>query len=415
MTRQTLKNTPNGWIRLRPGHTWNEWLAHAQKAADKAWRLDPTLPPSKGARAAVLMFTGRTHEAIALSEQQIAMNPSELIARHDLAALLLFSGQPERVANRRAQEIAFAIAIFLALVAGTPSASIAQIARTKVLTFPSVTLTDQEFLTGRKDGKSETVGGVLRLPAGTGKVPVAVLLHGSGGISSYVTDWEDDFNALGMGTFIIDSFSPRGIVNTNADQFVLGRLAMIVDAYNALEALSKHPRVDPSRIVLMGFSRGGQTALYASVARFQRTYMPAGVSFAAYVTMYAQCGTTFRDDDDMVDRPVRMFHGIDDNYVSIEPCRAYAARLKAKGRDVQLTEYPGAGHVFDGKAFKKPLAPPNWQTMRHCTLAEADAGAIFNAKSGQPFTASDPVSSSARPCFTTRMLPGRCARRSLTS
>lgn len=292
--------------------------------------------------------------------------------------------------NRRVQEIAFAIAIFLALATGIPAAAIAQIARTEVLTFPSVTLTDQEFLTGRKDGKSVIVGGVLRLPTGTAKVPVAVLLHGSGGISGYVTDWEEDFNALGMGTFVIDSFSPRGIVNTNADQFVLGRLAMIVDAYNALQAISKHPRVDPSRIVLMGFSRGGQAALYASMGRFQRTYMPAGVSFAAYVTMYASCNTAYRDDENLVDRPVRMFHGVDDNHVSIEPCRSYAARLKAKGQDVQLTEYPGAGHVFDGKAYKNPLAPPNWQTMRHCTLAEADAGVVINAKSGQPFTGSDP-------------------------
>ena len=104
-----------------------------------------------------------------------------------------------------------------------------------------------------------------------------MLLHGSGGISSYVTDWESDYNALGMGTFIVDSFSGRGIVNTNVDQFVLGRLAMVFDAYRALELLANHPRVDASRIVLMGFSRGGQSALYASVKRLHDSYGPPGL------------------------------------------------------------------------------------------------------------------------------------------
>lgn len=114
------------------------------------------------------------------------------------------------------------VAAAVALVCSPAVPVHAQIARTEALTIASMTLTDQEFLTGRKNGKPVMLGGVLRLPACTGKVPTAIRLHGSSGISSYVTDWEVDFNALGMATFVIDSFSGRGLMNTNADQIVLG-------------------------------------------------------------------------------------------------------------------------------------------------------------------------------------------------
>lgn len=275
------------------------------------------------------------------------------------------------------------------LLGALTSPAMAQIARTEAIAFQSMTLTDEQFLEGRKDGKPVTLAGVLRLPAGTGKVPVAILLHGSGGISSYVTDWEADYNALGMGTFAVDSFAGRGIVNTNVDQFALGRLAMIVDAYRALEVLSNHPRVDASRVVLMGFSRGGQSALYASLKRFYDLYGPQGLSFAGFVPFYANCGTTFLDDEQLVARPVRMFHGSADDYVPVAPCRAYVQRLKARGQDVQLTEYADAGHVFDGKAFKTPLKVANWQTFRNCSLSERPRGQIINVRSGQPFANGD--------------------------
>ena len=117
---------------------------------------------------------------------------------------------------------------------------------------------------------------------------------------------------------------------------------------------------------------------------------PDGMSFAAFIPLYANCGTTFVDDDDLVDRPVRMFHGSADNYVPVAPCRPYVQRLKAKGRDVQLTEYADARHVFDGKAFKTPLIVPNWQTFRKCVLAEAQSGTVINTQTGQVFANGDP-------------------------
>jgi dienelactone hydrolase len=272
-----------------------------------------------------------------------------------------------------------------------PQAPLAQAARMEIHSFQSMTLTDQEFLTGRKEGKAVTLAGELRLPRpGNDRLPAVVILHGSGGVGGFILDWEQYLNSMGVATFVLDSFTGRGIVNTLFDQSQLGRTPMIVDAYRAFEVLARHPRIDPQRIALMGFSSGGQAALYASLKRFQRLHGPVGQGFAAYIVFYPVCNITFRDDEDVADKPIRIFHGSADDFVPVAPCRAYVKRLKAKGKDVQLTEYAGAGHVFDGRAFKKPLRLEKAQTTSLCELVETGDGVIINVETKQPFTYADP-------------------------
>lgn len=289
------------------------------------------------------------------------------------------------------KKILLAAVACLAFVANDVTA---QVARTEYLAFGSVTLSDAQFLVGAKDGRQVGLAGQLRIPRpGTDRLPAVIFLHGSGGVGgtgSPTDEWATEFNRLGIATFTFDSFSGRGIVNTVADQSQLGRLAMIIDAYRALELLAKHSRIDSSRVALMGFSRGGQATLYASVRRFQKMHGPAGdLGFAAYIALYPNCGTTYRNDEEVVDTPVRILHGADDNYVPVAPCRSYVERLAKAGRDVQLIEYPGAHHVFDGPAFRQPVAVAAAQTTRRCSLIESDSGQILNRDTQKPFSYAD--------------------------
>jgi dienelactone hydrolase len=82
-----------------------------------------------------------------------------------------------------------------------------------------------------------------------------------------------------------------------------------------------------------------------------------------------------------------MFHGAADNYVPVAPCRGYVARLKAKGADVTLTEYPGAHHAFDRRA--PVVVAEKSQSTRSCELAEGANGVVMNVKTRQPFTYAD--------------------------
>jgi dienelactone hydrolase len=291
--------------------------------------------------------------------------------------------------SRRLGFLVYAVA--LAVLFCVPAASNAQYVRMEIHSFQSMTLTDQEFLTGRKEGKPVTLAGELRLPRpGNDRLPAVVLLHGAGGVSGYVLDWQQDLNAMGVATFVLDSFTGRGIVNVMSDRSQIGQLTLIVDAYRALDVLAKHPRIDPTRIALMGFSFGGVGALRASLTRFQGMYGPVGQEFAAYIAFHMSCNTAYRDDEDVADKPIRIFRGSEDDYSAAAPCRAYVERMKAKGKDVQFTEYAGAGHGFDYRAYKTPVKFGKAQTARGCEFAEAKNGVIVNVKTKQPFTWADP-------------------------
>jgi dienelactone hydrolase len=270
--------------------------------------------------------------------------------------------------------------------------SSAQVPRTELHAITTLTLSDRQFLTGDKNGTPVTIAGVLRIPRlGTDRLPAVILLHGSGGIGGNVDRWSQELNSIGLATFVTDSFTARGIQSTSANQALLGRLNMILDSYRALALLAAHPRIDPAKIVLMGFSRGGQATLYASLKRFERMYGPEGATYAAYVPFYAPCFTTYIGDEDVSDKPIRLYHGTADNYVPVAPCRTYVERLRKAGRDVTLTEYPDAHHAFDNPIFKEgPQLAPQSQTTRRCTMTEEPAGTIINTVTKQPFTMEDP-------------------------
>jgi dienelactone hydrolase len=264
-------------------------------------------------------------------------------------------------------------------------------ARTEVRAIETLTLTDQQFLTGDKNGKSVTIAGQLRFPQGaSGRLPAVILQHGSGGLNAGHEFWSKHFNEMGVASVLLDSFSGRGLTSTSTNQALLGRFNMILDAYRALDVIASHPRIDPTRIAVMGFSRGGQSALYSSLKRFQQAWSPR-VTFAAHVPLYASCQTILIGDTDVSPVPIRLFHGTADDYVPVAPCRAYVERLRGAGRDVQLTEYPDAHHSYDNPLGNKtPTVSKGSQSVRACKLKEEPLGTVINAETGQPFTYQDP-------------------------
>jgi dienelactone hydrolase len=249
-----------------------------------------------------------------------------------------------------------------------------------------------QFLQGEKGGTPTTIAGVLRLPGtamDTQKRPAVILLPGLGGSNISHDRWADDLSRMGVAVFLIDSFAGRSFY-TMAEQGRVPAPVRMLDAFAALDLLRKHPQIDPARIAVMGFSHGAAAALYSSNERFTKAHAPEGIQFAAHIAVYGSCHIKYRDDTRTTGKPIRMFHGIADDWVPVEPCRSYVDRLRQSGADVTLTEYPDAYHVYDNPGFStEPIKFPQVATAGNCPLAENDVGQIVNTATGKPLDPND--------------------------
>jgi dienelactone hydrolase len=248
------------------------------------------------------------------------------------------------------------------------------------ISFASVTvdLGASSFLIPRpREIQPATVSGFLALPAATDPLPAVILMHGCNGISGSEIGWVTTFNGLGIATLVVDSFGRRDISETCGRQRVNFATRM-ADAFAAFDYLLTNPRIDRTRIAIMGFSLGGDTALRASQLRFQKHFGKGPGRFAAHLAFYpAGCYTRLAEEDRISGAPIRIFHGAADDWTPLAPCRAYIERLRQAGKDAMLIEYPDAHHAFDN-----PGAPlrrlPNLVTPRNCAFME-DNGRIVDA------------------------------------
>jgi dienelactone hydrolase len=253
----------------------------------------------------------------------------------------------------------------------------------------TTTPTINEFLQGVRPATTSLIWGDLEFPRTQAeRSPAVVLVHGSGGVTPREDRWADELRQAGAATFVLDSFTGRGIAFTAEDQSQLSSLAMIGDAYRALELLATHPRIDTGRIAVMGFSKGGIVGLYSALMRFQHLYGPAGARFAHHIAFYPGCSYTFVGDEKVSDRPIRIFQGTADDLAPPAPCRAYMERLRRAGADAEITEYAGAYHQFDRPGSLR--RSPNEQNAFHCFWEERPEGQLVSRDGGQPFSLADP-------------------------
>ena len=188
--------------------------------------------------------------------------------------------------------------------------------------------------------------GMLYRPANTrGSLPVVIVLHTCGGISSTLeTDWAARLNNWGYAAFVLDSFTARGVKNVCApeDKDKATPLDRAGDAINAAHVLAQIPGIDGKRIGAVGMSHGGATAVTISRRMFEE---PAPNPIRAVVAIYGSCvGPQFHGTV-----PLLALAGEADDWgFPAKTCAEFQKALRPD-QPMELHTYPGVYHSFDNQ------------------------------------------------------------------
>ena len=196
--------------------------------------------------------------------------------------------------------------------------------------------------------EKQTVFGKLVLPNDSldpnKKFPLVIGVAGSLGWGEHHYKYLEMYQKMGIATFELNSFKSRGITSTVGTQNQVTISAMIVDAYKALEALSKHPNIDKNKISITGWSLGGGVTLFSAWMPVKNA-INKELKFASHLAFYPPCFIE-PENIEFSESPIHILIGELDNWTPAKPCSDLVNKLNKKS-NIGLTIYKDSHHSFD--------------------------------------------------------------------
>jgi dienelactone hydrolase len=229
-----------------------------------------------------------------------------------------------------------------------------------------------------------TVDGKLFLPASAGskKLPLVMIVPGSLGVAPSHVAHAESLTRAGFATFVLDSFGPRGVTSTVANQTQFSFAASAYDVLAAWKVLAALPGVDATKIGAQGHSRGGSAVLTAATRRFADAAIGRNARLRGVLAAYPWSGHQFLDPG-IGTTSVRVLMGDADEWCSPMQVQGHCQAIRLCGGDVTMRLISGAHHSFDRgtditdvpDASVSPAAP---------TAYIAHDGALIHPTRGQP-------------------------------
>lgn len=239
----------------------------------------------------------------------------------------------------------FGLSIALALAA--PSAA-------ETVTFQSGNYDDfRQILAGDAAPATVIIAATLEFPVEKAeRHPAVVIVHTIAGYQDSNEGWHAaEFRKAGFATLTYESPAARimreapGASRRNG----LPWGAAVAEAFAALRVLALDPRIDPTRIVIVGFSFGGEIAHLSALEALRVALVPEPLRFVAHVAFYpAGVFGVAASTSPYTGAPVLMLLGDKDDNLPIAKIESYLAYARAAGSlpPVEVSIYVGGYHAW---------------------------------------------------------------------
>ena len=188
----------------------------------------------------------------------------------------------------------------------------------------------------------------LRLPSSDSKRhPVIVVVPGQGGhVEEHFAFWQSRLLSSGFGVLAIDPLRIRNLARDQGER--LSTAADMVDVFRVLKSLTANPHVDPERVAILGFSRGGLVAWDTQADAFMAAILGAspGIRFAAHAALYPPCHYA-QVERRRVHVPTLLVLAGADAWTPPEHCQSLVKAASDFGYGTKVTVVEGAQHAFD--------------------------------------------------------------------
>jgi len=179
-----------------------------------------------------------------------------------------------------------------------------------------------------------------------------IMLHGTSGVPYSGVYYAAALNRAGIVTLEVDQWGGRGLPGgpSSRPKRLTDNLPDVAGAYRLLAGRSE---VDADHIGLMGNSMGGIQTLLMMTRRNSNAVLGHNIHVKAAVAFYPACWLYNHVPDaefaDLVDAPIRIFAGAEDDYDGDpDVCNALVRDLAPiDAAHVSVRVFPGATHLFD--------------------------------------------------------------------
>jgi dienelactone hydrolase len=212
----------------------------------------------------------------------------------------------------------------------------------------------------------------LRLPDETrDRYPAVVIVHTIAGYQEANEGWHaEQFRKAGFATLTYESPTARSMLQ-GAPTGSRGApwASAVAEAYSALRVLAADPRIDASRIAIVGFSFGGEVAHLAAFERLRAALAPGQNRFAAHVSYYpAGVYGVAADPAAYTSAPILMLLGGKDDNLPVAKAQEYLAYARSadSAPPIEVSIYPGAYHAWTVPSLGAARFYPQYPSTRKC-------------------------------------------------